>query len=197
MPENYIELPDTKKLIVFETNQHPDFSGTVVNIQEALFADIPTYIAVADDIAPALNKNIISIWNALPTKRIRIQSIFVYPRTLANHTVTLQTGYINSAPTGGTSITINRHAADFAAPPSPPNTVLAATGATATPIAGVIFGGATFSVNVAGKHILFDVTRNSSALQLRPGGVDGIVLRQTTGAGTTGTLTAHVVFTLD
>ncbi len=197
MPENYIELPDSKKLIIFETNQHPDFSGTVVNIQESLVADIPTYQAVADNIAPAANKNIIAVFNRLTSKRIRIQSVFVYPRTLANHTVTLQLGYINSEPTGGTDLTLVRHAADFPANPAAPNDVMAKAEATATPTAGIIFGGSTFSVNVAGKYVIFEASRNSSALQLRPGGLDGIVLRQVTGAGTTGTLTAHVVFTLD
>ena len=36
MPEQIIDLPDGKKLVVFETNQHPDFSGTSINIQEIL-----------------------------------------------------------------------------------------------------------------------------------------------------------------
>lgn len=197
MPENYIELPDGKKLIVFETNQHPDFPATTVNVQETLTADIPTYQVVADNIAPALNKNILSIFNRLQTKRIRIQSVFVYPRSLANHTVTLQLGYINAEPTGGTDLTLVKHAFDFPNNPAAPDDVVAKAEATATPIAGIIFGGSTFSVNTAGKYSIFEASRNSSALQLRAGGLDGIVLRQVTGAGTTGTLTAHVVFTLD
>ena len=197
MPENFIELPDTKKLIVFETNQHPDFQGTIVNIQESLTADIPTYQAVADSVSPGLNKNIIAIFNRLSTKRIRIQSIFVYPRTLANHTITLQVGYINSEPTSGTDLSLIKHAFDFPNNPAAPNDVMAKAEATATPLAGIIFGGSTFSVNVAGKHVLFEASRNSSALQLRPGGLDGLVVRQTSGAGTTGSLTVHVVFTLD
>jgi hypothetical protein len=197
MPEQVIDLPDGKKLVVFETNQHPDFSGTSINIQETLSADIPTYCAVADNVAPALNKNIITLFNNLPTKRIRIQEVFVYPRSLANHVITLQLGYINSTPTGGTSVDINRLAADFPAPPSPPNTIIAATGATATPVSNILFGGNTFSVNTAGTYIIYEKGKNGSAIQLRPNGQDGIVLRQTSGAGTTGTITAHVVFTLD
>lgn len=197
MPENFIELPDTKKLVVFETNQHPDFGSTVVNIQESLVADIPTYQVVADNISPALNKNILCIFNRLQTKRIRIQSVFVYPRSLANHTVTLQLGYINTEPTGGTDLSLIKHAADFPNNPTAPNDVMAKAEATVTPLAGIIFGGSTFSVNIAGKYPIFESTRNSSALQLRPGGLDGIVVRQTTGSGTTGTLTVQVVFTLD
>lgn len=198
MPENYIELPDGKKVVIFDTNQHPDFQGTVVNIPEYLYADIPTYTAVANDIAPALNKNIISVWNANGAKRIRIQSVYVYPFTLAANTITLQLLYINAAPTGGTAINVQRITADYPNPPPQPNTILAATGATATPATpNVILGGSTFSVNTAGKYVIFEPTRNSSSIQLRPGSQDGVVLRQTSGAGTTGTVTAHVVFTLD
>lgn len=197
MPEQVIDLPDGKKLVVFETNQHPDFSGTSINVQEVLNADIPTYCTVADNIAPALNKNIISVFNSLPTKRIRIQQVYVYPRTLANHVITLQLGYINSTPTGGTTIDVQRLAADFPAPPAEPDTVIAKTGNTNTPVAGVIFGGSTFSVNTAGTYIIFEKGKNGSAIQLRPTGLDGIVLRQTAGSGTTGTITAHVIFTLD
>ena len=196
MPEQIIELPDGKKLVVFETNQHPDFTGTSINIQEILHADIPTYCAVADNIAPALNKNIISIFNNLPTKRIRVQEVYVYPKTLANHVVTLQLGYINANPTGGTAVDITRYAADFPAPPAEPDTILTMTGATATPVAGLIFGGSTFSVNTAGTYIIFEKSRNGSSIQLRPT-LDGLTLRQTAGSGTTGGLTAHIVFTLD
>ena len=197
MPEQIIELPDGKKLIVFETNQHPDFIGDSVNINEELKADIPTYTAVADDIAPALNKNIISVFNNVPDKRIRIQEVYVYPRTLANHIITLQLGYIGTNPTtGGSSITIQKYAADFPNNPASPNGIEVRTGATATPTAGIIFGGSTFSVNNPGKYTIFESVRNSSALQLRPT-LDGLVLRQVTGSGTTGTITAHVVFTLD
>lgn len=198
MPEQVIDLPDGKKLVVFETNQHPDFSGTSINIQEVLNADIPTYSVVADNVSPALNKNILAIFNALPTKRIRIQEVYVYPKSLANHVITLQLGYINSVATGGTDLPINKLAADFPTPPAAPNTVIAQTGSTNSPVAGVIFGGSTFSVNVAGTYIIFEKSRNNgSAIQLRPAGVDGLVLRQTAGSGTTGTITAHLVFTLD
>ena len=79
MPRGNIELPDTKKMGIFWTDQDPDNPGLTIYIQETLLADLPTYTAVADDVAPALNKNILTIWNALPTKRIRIQSVFVYP----------------------------------------------------------------------------------------------------------------------
>lgn len=197
MPEQVIDLPDGKKLVVFETNQHPDFSGTSINVQETLGADIPTYSVVADNIAPALNKNILSIFNSLPTKRIRIQQVYVYPKTLANHVITLQLGYIDSVATGGTNLTINRLAADFPTPPAAPNTVIAQTGSTNTPVANILFGGATFSVNVAGVYNIFQKSTNGSAIQLRAGGLDGLVLRQTAGAGTTGTLSVHLVFTLD
>jgi hypothetical protein len=198
MPEQVIDLPDGKKLVVFETNQHPDFNGTSINVQEVLQADIPTYCAVADDVAPALNKNIISIFNNLPTKRIRIQEVYVYPKTLANHVVTLQLGYISSNPTtGGSAISIQKLAADFPNNPPSPNGVEVRTGATGvTPIAGIIFGGSTFSVNTAGTYIIFEKSKNGSAIQLRPT-LDGLVLRQTAGSGTTGTLTAHIIFTLD
>lgn len=197
MPENYIELPDTKKLVVFETNQHPDFLTTSINIQENLDADIPTYQIVADNIAPALNKNILCIFNRLATKRIRIQEVSVYPRSLANHVVTLQLGYINTLPTGGTDLPLIKHSYDFPNNPDPPNDLIAKSEATVTPVAGFIFGGVTFSVNTAGKYTIFKPERNSSALQLRAGGLDGLVVRQVTGSGTTGTLTANMVFTLD
>src|SRR5215211_2381036 len=124
MPEQVIDLPDGKKLVVFETNQHPDFSGTSINIQETLSADIPTYCAVADDVAPALNKNIISIFNNVASKRIRIQEVYVYPKSLANHVVTLQLGYINANPTsGGSAISIQKFSADFPNNPASPNGV--------------------------------------------------------------------------
>lgn len=197
MPEQVIDLPDGKKLVVYETNQHPDFSGTSINIQEVLNADIPTYQIVADNIAPALNKNILAIFNRLATKRIRIQEVYVYPRTLANHVITLQLGYINAVPTGGTDLPLIKHSADFPNNAASPNDVVAKAEATASPIAGQIFGGSTFSVNTAGTYIIFSKTGNGSALQLRAGGLDGLVLRQTVGAGTTGTITAHLVFTLD
>jgi hypothetical protein len=198
MPEQVIDLPDGKKLVVFETNQHPDFVGTSINVQEVLNADIPTYCAVADDVSPALNKNIISIFNNLPSKRIRIQEVYVYPKSLANHIITLQLGYINTNPTtGGTTINIQRFAADFPANPASPNGVEVRTGATGiTPTAGVIFGGSTFSVNTAGTYVIFEKARNGSAIQLRPT-LDGLVLRQTAGSGTTGTIAAHIIFTLD
>jgi hypothetical protein len=199
MPETFIDLPDGKKLVVFETNQHPDFTGTSINIQETLSADIPTYQVVADNIAPGLNKNILAIFNNLPTKRIRVQEVYVYPRTTANHVITLQLLYINAAPTGGTDITLLKHSADFPNNPSPPNNIIAKSESTATPVAGISpFGGATFSVNQAGTYIIFaPPNRNGSALQLRQGGLDGLVLRQVTGTGTTGTITAHMTFVLD
>lgn len=196
-------FPDGSKVVMFSTDQHPDFPSEIVNIQENLQSDIATYTVVADNISPALNKNILSVFNNLPlppsplARKIRIQDIFVYPRSLANHTVTLQVGYINSVPTGGTDIDIQKHAADYANPPALPDTVVAQTGNTLpNPIAGIIFGGSTFSVNVAGKHTLFEAKRNSSALVLRPN-LDGITVRQVTGTGTTGTLTVHLVLTLD
>lgn len=197
MPENYIELPDTKKLVVFETNQHPDFPGVSINIQEVLTADIPTYTIVANNITPALNKNILSIFNNLTNKRVRIQEVYVYPYTAANNTITLQLGYITSAPTGGTDLTVNRFAVDFAAPPDAPNNLVAQAENTApNPVAGVIFGGITFNLNTAGTYILFEKKSNYSALQLRPGGVDGVCVRQVAGAGT-GAISVHGVVTLD
>ena len=198
MPENFIQLPDGKRLVVYETDQHPDFSGTSINIQENLIADIPTYQVVADNIAPAANKNILSIFNSLLTKRVRIQEVYVYPRTLANHTITLQLLYINSTPTGGTDISLLKHSADFASNPAAPNNLVAKSEATVTPTSGVSpFGGATFSVNTPGSYIIFESKRNGSSLQLRPGGVDGLTLRQVTGTGTTGTISAHLTLTLD
>jgi hypothetical protein len=197
MPENYIELPDGKKLVIFETNQHPDFPATIVNVQESLTADIPTYQVVADNITPAVNKNIIAIFSRLATKRIRIQKVYVYSRSLAATTVTLQLGYINTLPTGGTDLTLIKHAFDFPNNPAAPDDVVAKAESTATPVAGVIFGGCTMSLNDAVECTVFEASRNGSALQLRPGGVDGIVLRETAGTGTAGALTAHVVFTLD
>lgn len=198
MPENIIELPDGKKLVVFETNQHPDFTGTSINVQEVLSADIPTYVAQVNAVAPAANKNILAIWNNLTNKRIRVQEVYVYPFSLANHVVTLQLGYINSAPAGGTAANINRYAFDFPDPQdAAPNTVTAHTGITNTPVANVIFGGNTFSVNTPGTYIIFEKKGNGSAIQLRPGGVEGLVLRQTSGSGTTGSLSAGMVFTLD
>ena len=196
MPENIFTLPDGTKIIVFTTDQHPDFLGQTVNINETLVADIPTYTAVADNVAPALNKNIITLFNNLPTKRVRVQEVYVYPRTQAANVITLQLGYISTRPTDGTAITINKFAADFPTPPASPNTVESKTNPTATPTAGILFGGQTFSLNTPDKYTIFESRRNSSALQLRPT-LDGICLRQTTGAGRSGTLTAHVVFTLD
>lgn len=199
MPESVIDLPDGKKLVVFETDRHPDFLGTSINVQEVLGADIPTYTIVADNVSPALNKNILTIFNNLPTKRIRVQEVFVYPKTGANNTITLQLGYINSIPVGGTDASINKHAADFDSPPAPPNTLIAVTGNTSpAPVAGLIYGGNTFNLNTAATYIIYEKKGNASALQLRPQpNAEGLVLRQTAGSGTTGSLCAHFIVTLD
>ena len=200
MPEQVIDLPDSKKLVVFETNQHPDFTGTSINIQETLRADIPTYLIVGDNITPANNTNLLSIFNNISTgKRIRIQRISAYPRTTANNQPVLQIAYINSSPTGGTDATFSRFAADFPDNETAPNGVISKVlPSSPNPIAGINLGGNIVNLtNGAGlrKFDLFSVTGNGSALQLRAG-QDGITIRQVAGSNT-GTLTLEVLFTLD
>lgn len=199
MPENFILLPDGNRLVVFSTDRHPDFKGTLVNIQEYVQADIPTYTVVADGISPGANKNILSVFNNLTVsnKRIRIQEVYVYPKTFANHNITLQLCYFSTVPTTGTDISVNQHAADFDENPTTANNrVIAKTGNTDTVDLTKIFGGNTFSMNVAGTYIIFERKGNGSSIELRPG-LDGLSLRQTAGTGTTGTMTTHLVFTLD
>lgn len=202
MPAGFKELPDGTKLVVFFTDQLPEFLGEIVNFQTILHSDIPTYSVVADNVSPALNKNILSVFNNLSAppspaaKRIRVQEVYVYPRTAANNTITLQLGYINAIPTGGTDLSVINHAADFVNPPAPPNTVLAQTGNTApNPLADLIFGGITFNLNTPGRYPIFEKKWNMSSLQLRPT-LDGLTLRQVNG-GATGTITAHFILTVD
>lgn len=201
MPENFIALPDGKRLVIFETDRHPDFKGTVINIQETLLADIPSYMVVADNVATAINTNLLSVFNNLSAtvnKRIRIQHIYCYPRSTAANTVTLQVGYSNVSPAGGTEANFTRMAADFDDRPAAPNTVLTKVGSTTNPIAGIILGGTTLSLNDSFKtYDLFKKDANYSAIQLRPQpNAEGIIVRQVAGSNT-GTLTIHVVFTLD
>lgn len=198
MPENFISLPDGKRLVVFETDRHPDFLTTLVNVQETLKADIPTYMVTADNVATANNSNLLSVFNNLTSKRIRIQHVYCYPRTTAANTITLQIGYSSTSPAGGTEATFSRLAADFDDRPAAPDTVVTKVGSTTNPIAGVILGGTTLSLNDSFKtYDLFRPVGNSSSIQLRPQpDEEGIIIRQVAGSNT-GTITVHVVFTLD
>lgn len=203
MPENFIELPDGKKLIVFETDRHPDFLTQLVNIQETLTADIPTYMVVADGVATGINTNLLSVFNNLSAaigKRIRIQHIYAYPRTAANNTISLQVGYSNTIPAAGTEATsFTRLAADFDdRPATAPNTILTKIGSTTNPLAGLILGGTTINLNADFKsYDLFKKDANYSAIQLRSQpNAEGIVIRQVAG-GNTGTVSVIVIFTLD
>jgi hypothetical protein len=198
MPETFQELPDGKRLVVFETNQHPDISGTV-NIQATLKADIPTYQISVEGVTLTSGKNLITVFNNLPTKRIRVQNVYAYARTSANNAVTLSLGYINSGPTDGTSgVNFAAFAVDFANNPAPPNNIQYRTANTSPqPISGVVLGGNRISLSTPNQYEIFsaDRARNGSALQLRPT-QDGITVKQVDG-GTTGTLNCHVIFTLD
>ena len=199
MPEVFIQLPDGKRLIVFETDRHPDHQGTSVNIQEVLGADIPTYIATADNVATANNTNLLSVFNNNAVgKRIRIQHIYAYPRSNAANTIVLQVGYSNTVPAGGTEADFVRIAADFDDRPAAPDTILTKIGSTTNPIAGTILGGAILNLNSDFKNVdLFKKQGNYSAIQLRgQPDEEGIVIRQVAGSNT-GTVTIHVVFTLD
>ena len=200
MPETFQELPDGKRLVVFETSSHPDISG-VVNIQETLKADLPTYQVTADAVVPASGKNIISVFNNISGTRIRVQNVYAYPRASGNNSVCLQLGYINSAPVSGAATlasTFTAFATDFPQNPPPPNNIIHMTAnTTPAPVAGVVLGGNRISLSAPDKCDIFSAGdfRNGSALQLK-GAQDGIVVKQMDG-GTTGTITCHVVFTLD
>lgn len=196
MPESFTTLPDGTRLVVYETNKHPDISGTA-NIQEFLKADIPTYQISAENVSLTSGKNIVSVFNNLSSNRIRVQNVYAYARASANNSITLVMGYINAAPSGGQSATFTPFAADF-----PPNTganvVLHQTGNTAPqPLSGLVFGGNRISLSTPNNYDIFnaDRARNGSAVQLRPL-QDGITVKQVDG-GTTGTVNVHVIFTLD
>lgn len=200
MPEQVIDLPDGKKLVVFETNQHPDFTGTSINIQETLRADIPTYLVVGDNITPANNTNLLSIFNNISTgKRIRIQRVSAYPRATGNNAIVLQIGYIDSSPSGGTDTTFSRFAADFPDNETAPDGIISKVLPTSpNPIAGINLGGTVLNLNSSStlrKETLFKVEGNGSALQLRPT-EDGITIRQVAGSNQ-GAVTLEVLFTLD
>ena len=200
MPEGFQTLPDNTRLVVFKTSAHPDISGEV-SIQETLKADIPTYQITADAVVPASGKNIISVFNNISGTRIRVQNVYAYPRASGNNTVCLQIGYINSVPLSGTNTlpsTFSAFATDFPVNPPPPSNIVHMTAnTTPAPVAGVILGGNRISLSTPGKYDIFsaDDFRNGSALQLK-GAQDGIVVKQMDG-GTAGTLTCHVIFTLD
>lgn len=202
MGEDIQILPDGKNLLGYSTNQHPDFAGTDIFINEGLNADIPTYQFVADGVAATTGKNVLAVFNRTP-KRVRIQYVYCYPRTLGNNTVTVQLGYINALPTGGAAINAIKHAFDNPDNPAAPNNVVAlkdnspTSAIVASPIAGVIFGGTTFSNNAAGKYDIFNPVRNMSALQLRPNSQDGIILVVSNASSALGTFTSHVGITLD
>lgn len=201
MPEQVITLPDAKKLVVFETDQHPDFSGISINVQETLRADIPSYLVTADNVTlQSSPTNLLSIFNNISGgKRIRIQQISAYPRSTATNTVVLQVGYINAVPTGGTDALFTKLAADFPSNQTAPNGVISKVLPTSpNPIANIILGGDIISLDSGSdlkKHTLFEVKGNGSALQLRPT-LDGITVRQVSGTNL-GTVTIEVMFTLD
>lgn len=198
MPENFTTLPDATRLVVFETNQHPDISGTV-HIQETLKADIPTYQITAEGVVPASGKNLLSVFNNLPTKRIRVQNVYAYPRVSGNNSVTLQLGYINSVPISGTAVgNFAAFAVDFPNNAAPPNNIVHVIGNTSPqPLSGVVLGGNRIGLNTTDQYEIFsaDRARNGSSLQLRPQS-DGVTVKQVEG-GTAGTLNVHVIFTLD
>src|SRR5215211_3729285 len=150
MPETFQTMPDGKRMVVFETSSHPDISG-VVNIQEFLRADIPTYQITADGVSLTSGKNILSVFNNISGTRIRVQNVHVYPRTSANNAVTLQLGYITSTPVSGAGTTaglFTGFATDFPAnPPSPNNIIHMIGNPTPAPQAGVILGGNRVSMS--------------------------------------------------
>ena len=200
MPETFQTLPDGKRLVVFQTFNHPDISGEA-NIQEFLRADIPTYKIVADGIVPASGKNLLSVFNNVSGSRIRVQNVTAYPRLSGNNSFTIQIGYINSVPTSGTgtvATTFNKFATDFPSNPAAPAQVVSMAGNTSpAPVAGVILGGNRISLSQPNSVDVFDANkyRNGSALQLRPQ-EDGVVIKQMDG-GALGTVTTELVFTLD
>ena len=199
MPEDFIQLPDGKRLIVFETDRHPDHQGTSVNMQETLGGDIPTYIVTADNVSASNNSNILSVFNNNNLgKRIRIQHVYAYSRTSANNTIVLQIVYSSTVPAGGSEAIFTRLAADFDDRPATPNTILTKIGSTTNPVANINLGGARINLNADLRNIdLFRKQSNYSSIQLRPQpNAEGIIIRQVAG-GNTGTVTVHVVFTLD
>ena len=200
MPEGFQTLPDNTRLVVFKTSSHPDISGEV-SIQEFLKADIPTYKIVADGVVPASGKNLLSVFNNVSGTRIRVQNVNTYPRASGNNSMTIQIGYIGSAPTSGTgtiATSFNKFATDFPDNPAPPFNIVSMGGnVNPAPVAGVILGGNRMSLSTPNSIDIFDANkyRNGSALQLK-GGQDGVVIKQMDG-GVTGTVTTELVFTLD
>lgn len=199
MPETIMTLPDGTRLVVYTTSSHPDISGEA-KIQETLQSDIPTYHIHVEGVVPTSGKNLLSVFNNLPSTRMRVQRVYAYPRTSGNNTVTLVMGYINSVPVSGTqpTPTFTPLAADFPNNPAPPDRVVYLAGNTSPqPLSGLVFGGARISLNAFNKVEIFnaDLVRNGSALQLRPQ-ADGFTVKQVEG-GNQGSLNLGAVFVID
>lgn len=187
------------KQVIFQKTQIPGLSGDVY-FQYIRLAQPPTYIAVADNSAAANNKNHLTLFNNT-NRRLRVEHIYAHVNTTnaSGGNVVLQIGVLNAAPTGGTDITIRKFSSDFADNPAAPSDVAAKTGATATPVAGWILGGAVVNTNngatvPADARTLFKKDQDYSSLQLLNG--EGIVIRQTAGA-TAGTISVYAIITLD
>ncbi len=195
MGESFVTLPDNSRLMVFQTSAHPDISGTI-NIQSFMRADIPTYQITADNVQMASGKNLLSVFNNLPSNRVRVQHIDAYPRTSAANTPTILLNYISSVPSGGQDVLLNLYAADFLPNPAPPNNIWAKTNnVIPVPVSGIILGGTKFALNGTGKTPIFSKTDNGSSIELRPT-LDGLTVKQVDGL-TSGTANIHLIFTLD
>lgn len=198
MGETFHVLPDGKRIVVYDTEFHPDISGNV-QIQTFLLSDIPSYTVTGDNITPENNTNLLSVYNNISTgERIRIQEISAYPLATANNSVALQVGYIGSFPSGGTNAVFTEMAADYPPNQTEPNGVIAHVKPDSpNPVSGRIFGGNIVnlnSTNLSEKVILFQKSANKSSIHLRAG-QDGITVRQVAG-GNTGAVAIEVDFVI-
>ncbi len=192
MVETYHTLADGKRVLVQEITGHPDVSGVVV-VNIGLKADVPTYQVTAENVSLSSGKNLLSIFNNMPSTRVRVQSIVAYPTVSGNNNVTLKLMYINNTLSGGVPAFVDKFAVDFLGPS--PNFQAQVGNTSPTPVSGVNLGGNRIGLGQTGKFEIFGETRNSSALELRPQ-QDGITVKQMDG-NSNGNLTIHAIVTPD
>lgn len=199
---------DNSEFVVYTTDGHPDFQNPkrFVKIETVTFADRPAYMITADNVTPIVaGKHYLTIMNNLQVsqKRIRVQSIECYPKTLGTNNVVIQACvlYNGTTPTlpNGTTLSVllfNKNNIPNPDPvANPTNHVVAKTGTTnVTFDATRAFGGKSFSLAAGSSQLLFNASAKASAIQLYP---NDILTVFGTSSATAGTITTHLIFTLD
>lgn len=189
------------KQVVFNKNTIPGVSGDVY-YQYVRLAQPPTYIAVSNNIPCVSGKNHLTLYNRTAV-RLRVEHIYAYPFSLhvSGTNTILQVGVTTTEP-NGTDITINKLSSDFVDNPAAPNNVMAKSEMSGQSlIAGYILGGTMIntqlSTNIPRDTVtLFKKDIDHSSIQLLSG--QGIVVRQdAVPVSGTGSISTHVIFTLD